>query len=322
MFRWYSFSQFRWQRSGFGGNKVTGSECTRRQLGPYGHRWLGRKRHQRRIEDGKAIRLRRRRAGAQPGSGLRSRAGGGAPGRVRGGLGWGGGAPGRVRSGLNPERRSRGARARRPGRRAPPLAGARGAEDRTERGKSGGRRRHQRQFVARRKMADLEEQLSDEEKVGAAAGRSRAAGSEGRGARAGVSPGRAPVVGRTPPLPERGSARRARPGRSAPCRVCAPKIGSGARRAGAGRGRREPGLGVPARGRSRAVWRRLAWGCHREAGGREGERAQPTLTFPCSFSSPTRSASWFFRVFPSLRRTQSPHPAPLPSPPCAVFFFY
>lgn len=73
------------------------------------------------------------------------------------------------------------------------------------------------QFVARRKMADLEEQLSDEEKVGAAARRSRAAGSEGRGARAGVSPGRAPVVGRTPPLPERGSARppsEARPLRS------------------------------------------------------------------------------------------------------------
>lgn len=41
-------------------------------------------------------------------------------------------------------------------------------------------------FVARRKMADLEEQLSDEEKVGAAAVRSRAGGAESRGARAGV----------------------------------------------------------------------------------------------------------------------------------------
>lgn len=45
---------------------------------------------------------------------------------------------------LGSGRRSSGARARRPGRRAPPLAGARGAEDRTERGKSGGRRCHQR----------------------------------------------------------------------------------------------------------------------------------------------------------------------------------
>lgn len=33
-------------------------------------------------------------------------------------------------------------------------------------------------FVARRKMADLEEQLSDEEKVGAAAVKSRADGTE------------------------------------------------------------------------------------------------------------------------------------------------
>jgi hypothetical protein len=35
---WYSFSHFSWQRSGLGGNKVMGSECTHRQPGPYGHR--------------------------------------------------------------------------------------------------------------------------------------------------------------------------------------------------------------------------------------------------------------------------------------------
>lgn len=71
-------------------------------------------------------------------------------------------------------------------------------------------------------MADLEEQLSDEEKVGAAAVRSRAGGragevsAEARGPES--DPGRAPVVGRTPALPERGAARAPR-GRAPPLLV-------------------------------------------------------------------------------------------------------
>lgn len=58
-----------------------------------------------------------------------------------------------------------------------------------------------------------------------------------------LSPGRALGVGRTPRLPERGAAPGER-GPAAPCRVCAPKIGSGAGRAGGrGRLRRAPAWG-------------------------------------------------------------------------------
>lgn len=122
-------------------------------------------------------------------------------------------------------------------------------------------------FVARRKMADLEEQLSDEEKVRA----SGAAELVVRGAsraplyRPGVWPPEK-GTGRCPRLPFLPCSRRpsacpcqspeaargqvsAGPARSAPCRVWAPKIGSaswaaalGATGGGGGRrGRRLPG---------------------------------------------------------------------------------
>lgn len=123
-------------------------------------------------------------------------------------------------------------------------------------------------FVARRKMADLEEQLSDEEKVRA----SEAAELVVRGAsraplyRPGVwSPEKG--IGRCPRLPFLPFSSRRRsacpcqspeaargqvsagPARSAPCRVCAPKIGSASWAAalgatggggGGGRGGRRP----------------------------------------------------------------------------------
>lgn len=122
-------------------------------------------------------------------------------------------------------------------------------------------------FVARRKMADVEEQLSDEEKVRAAGaaepvgpGASRALASEPGGWRPAKGTGRCPRLPLPPsarcarvpapvshPRPARGHVS-ARPARPAPCRVCALEIGSGsgARRAGArgaARGDLRPGSG-------------------------------------------------------------------------------
>lgn len=269
-----------------------GSECTRRQRGPYGHpRVRGRQQQSRREEATIAIGLRRRRARARRVSGLRWGRGGGAPGgRVRGGgLGWGWGGGGGASRACAQWPESGGAGPR--GACAAAWAAGPSLGGGARRGRPHGEGEVRwpppppaPQSVARRKMADLEEQLSDEEKVGAAAagaqgGRERVARPAGRS----LSPGRALGVGRTPRLPERGAAPGER-GPAAPCRVCAPKIGSGAGRAGAAAA--GPGLGVRARARWRAVRRRLAWGCHRGAGGRGKRLSRPSL-FP-AVSPPRR----------------------------------
>lgn len=122
MFKSYlcTFSHFSWRSSGFDGSIIKGSACTHRRLGPYGH-WWG-KNPRLRIptslpqaevsNSSRFLGLGGTRARAQPCSGPVRRAEGGG---------------------------AHGARARRPGLWAPPLSGSRGAEDRTERGKSGGR---------------------------------------------------------------------------------------------------------------------------------------------------------------------------------------
>lgn len=141
-------------------------------------------------------------------------------------------------------------------------------------------------------------------------------------------PGRAPVAGRTPPLPERAAAPAER-GPAAPLRslqgVCSENRKRS--RAGAGGGgrerRRDSGPGLRARGRSRGGRRRLAWDCHGEADWREGETAQPTLTSPRGFSSPSRSASWFLGCFlPSGGRWLHTPPLCPPPPLCRLFLLF
>lgn len=108
-------------------------------------------------------------------------------------------------------------------------------------------------FVARRKMADLEEQLSDEEKV-RAAGAAEPVGPGASGALEYKPGGWPPAkgIGLCPRLPLPPSPRCAQvpapvshprpargqvsawPARSTPCRVCALKIGSGSRAAAPG----------------------------------------------------------------------------------------
>lgn len=128
-------------------------------------------------EDTIAIRLWRRCARAQWRSGLRSGEGGGALGRVRGGLRKAE-LPGVCAVAWIREAELRGACAA-AWAAGPSLGGG------ARRGRPHGKGEVRwpllppaPRFVARRKMADLEEQLSDEEKVGAAAVRSRAGGTE------------------------------------------------------------------------------------------------------------------------------------------------
>lgn len=180
-------------------------------------------------------------------------------------------------------RRGCGARARRPGLRPLPWRGR--AARRTAR--EGGSQvaataAAAPRSVAGRKMADLEEQLSDEEKVRAAEaaepvgrGASRAPWSQPRVWQPRKGIGRCPRLLFLPILAApkclllsvtRGPARgqvSAGPARSAPCRVCAPKIGSGSWAAappgaaggGGGRGGRRPrGTLSPRQGRGALRW--------------------------------------------------------------------